>query len=122
MIKYNEFFANNVRQRLANFEDVEEKFMFNCLAFMVNGKLCIGIRLHEVFFRIDPNEVPDVIDRNGCSQMMHGKISMKGYVMVENEALSSSELNFWMELALAYNPLARSSKSGKARRVGGAEH
>jgi hypothetical protein len=40
-----------------------EKLMFNCLAFMVNGKLSVGIKKYEMFFRINPGAVETIIKK-----------------------------------------------------------
>jgi TfoX/Sxy family transcriptional regulator of competence genes len=111
MINYNEALANKVRAKLAHFATVEEKIMFNGLTFMVNGKLCIGVKQHELLVRINPEEVENVIERNSCRQMIHGNRPMKGYIFIEEEAIqNNADFNFWINLALEFNPLAKASK------------
>lgn len=110
-MQINENLATHVRCRLAQQADVEEKRMFNVLAFMVNGKLCLGVTEHELLVRIHPDSVADVIESHECRQMMQGKKPMKGYLLIDASALRSSiDLNRWIDMALAFNPLANSSK------------
>ncbi|MCZ4242720.1 TfoX/Sxy family protein [Pedobacter punctiformis] len=111
MIKYNETLADRVRELLMHLEKVEEKLMFSGLVFMVNDKMCIGVKQHELMLRINPEQEEELVEKNGCTQMVHGKIIMKGYVFVEEEVLQSHrELNYWVKLALDFNPLAKASK------------
>ena len=96
---YNENLIARVRRVLLAQPDVEEKLMFSILAFMVNGKLCLGVNENELMVRIDPQQVADVIEKNGCRQMMHGKIPMKGYLLIEEEVIQgNNEFNFWINL------------------------
>jgi hypothetical protein len=107
----NENLVNRLRQFLSHLPWVEEKMMFNFHVFMVDGKLCLGVRRHEMMVRIDPTMVETVIERNGCRQMMHGKIIMKGYLLIEEEALQRYEdFSFWVNLALDFNPIAKKAK------------
>ncbi len=108
---YNETLANRVREKLMHLSNVEEKLMFNGLTFMVDGKMCIGVKQDELMVRLNPDEADTAAEKNGCRQMVHGGKVMKGYIFVAIEELQrEQELAFWIDLALAYNPLAKASK------------
>lgn len=114
MVNYNAALADKVREKLSHFTNVEEKIMFNGLAFMVNGKLCMAVKQHELLVRINPKQVDQVVERNNCRQMIHGNKPMKGYFFIEEEALKNyTEFNFWINLALEFNPVAKAAKSKK---------
>lgn len=93
---------------------VEEKNMFQSLAFMVDGKLCIGVRGDEIMCRIDPDIYESVLERPGCRPMIHGKRTMKGYVFINQDGYTKKEdFDFWVELTLEFNPKAKASKKKK---------
>jgi len=112
---YNEKLADRVREILAPVsDDIEEKKMFGGLCFMVNGKMCVGVDKDRLMARLNPDIIERVVEKEGCVQMdMSGKI-MKGFVFVEAAALSTKKkLEYWVKLALDYNPVARASKKKK---------
>nr|WP_315420519.1 TfoX/Sxy family protein [uncultured Pedobacter sp.] len=108
---YNETLTLRVAERLMHIEDVAEKEMFNGLIFMVNGKMCIGVSKNSMMVRLDPNSLENLSDKDGWQQMVMGNRPMKGYVSVSEDVLErNDELDFWVNLALAFNPYARASK------------
>ena len=112
---YNEKLADRVREIIAqSHHDVEEKKMFSGVCFMVNGKMCVGIQKDQLMVRLDPGLVEEVVEKEGCRQMdMNGKV-MKAFVLVEEPAITTrKKLEYWIKLALDYNPIAKSSKKKK---------
>jgi len=108
---YNETLALRVAERLLHVADVEEKLMFNGLIFMVNGKMCIGISKNGMMVRLDPNTLENLSDKDGWEQMVMGGRPMKGYISVSEDVLiRNDELDFWVKLALDFNPFAKASK------------
>ncbi len=111
---YNENLADRIRERLAELPKIEEKEMMGGLTFMVNGKMCVGIIKDEMMCRIDPEIHEMAIEKTGCRTMDFTKKPMKGWIMVDESGMKSNkDLNYWIELALAYNKRAKSSKSKK---------
>ena len=81
------------------------------LTFMVDDKMCIGIVKEELMCRINPEQHEEAISKNGVRTMDFTKRKMRGYVFVAPEVVDmEADLNFWIELCLAYNPMAKSSK------------
>jgi TfoX/Sxy family transcriptional regulator of competence genes len=114
---YNEPLAQRIRTALDTGRRVEEQTMFGGLAFMVEGKMCVGVLHDELMVRFAPALQEIILTKPGCHlmEMMAGK-PMRGYVLVHSDALQTAEaLDYWLELALAYNPVAQASKkrSGK---------
>ncbi|MDN3587931.1 TfoX/Sxy family protein [Pedobacter aquatilis] len=117
MKKYNEALAVRVAEKLMYLPDVEEKEMFSGLVFMVDGKMCIGVMKQELMLRINPNDVESLGNKDGWAVMAMGGKSMNGYILVSEDVLNrNDELDFWIKLALDFNPLARASKKKKAKR------
>jgi hypothetical protein len=64
--------------------------------------------------RLDPTVYEDVLEKEGVTPMdFTGKV-MKGYVFVNIDALNTKKkLEYWMNLALTYNKIAKASKKKK---------
>lgn len=92
----------------------EAKRMMGGLCFMVDGKMCVGVEKNRLMARIGPDAHDVALTRKGCRPMDFTGKPMRGFVFVAPEGLASErELAFWLELALAYNPIAK--KSAKRR-------
>jgi len=112
---YNEKLADRAREIIAATHNItEEKKMFGGLCFMVNDKMCVGIESERVMLRIGPDGFEEALEKEGCQPMdFTGKI-MKGYVFVDADVLKTKkQLNYWLQLALAFNAKAKPSKKKK---------
>ncbi len=93
----------------------ESKRMMGGLCFMVNSKMCVGVEKNRLMARIGPEAYEDALTRKGCRPMDFTGRPMRGFVFVGLEGLESKkDLDFWLELALAYNPIAKKA-SKKSR-------
>jgi len=111
---YDEKLANRIRKRLADLPVIEEKEMMGGLTFMVNDKMCVGIIKDEMMCRIDPELHDTVVEMTGCRTMDFTKRPMKGYVLIEEIGMrTTEEFEYWINLALEFNPKAKSSKKKK---------
>ncbi|MBE7176035.1 MAG: TfoX/Sxy family protein [Mucilaginibacter polytrichastri] len=107
----NERLLRALRTKLSDTEKVEERALFQGISFMVDGKLCIGVRGDEIMCRVGPHVYAEALEKNGVRPMMHGKSAMKGYVFVDESALGrDADLQYWVDLCLAFNPEAKASK------------
>ncbi|MBC7889936.1 MAG: TfoX/Sxy family protein [Ferruginibacter sp.] len=109
---YNEKLADRVRAFFSlSQQDVEEKKMFSGICFMVNDKMCAGVQKDRLMVRLNPDIFEKVLEKKGSVPMdISGKV-MKGYVFVEETALATEKkLEYWLKLALDYNPIAKASK------------
>src|SRR5579859_4096518 len=115
-MSYNERLADRVRELIAAaHENVEEKRMFSGLCFMVNDKMCVGVRKDSIMVRMDPELTDQVLERDGAVPMVHSGRVMKGFVFVDEQALTTQkQLGYWVNLALDFNQFAKSSKEKKA--------
>ena len=111
---YDERVANRIREALANQPLVEEKTLFQGLAFMVEDKMCICVRNDVLLCRIGPDEYEAALEINGVEPMIHNGRSMKGYVFVSPEGYASREaFESWVAKCLSFNKMAKSSKKKK---------
>ena len=109
---YNEYLGERILTSLRNYGAVfEEKRMMGGLAFMVENKMCVGVVKEDLMVRIDPDIYDMALGRKGSKPMDFTGKSMKGFILVEPEGIDlDEELDYWIELALEFNPRAKSSK------------
>lgn len=102
-----------VRAALAQRSDGDERTMFGCYCFFVDGKLCIGIKGEELLVRLPPDRHPEFQEMQNTRELSPGG-GMKGYFWIEpNGYATRAQWNFWVQEALAYNPLAKATPKRK---------
>ena len=112
---YNEFLADRIKRILQD-EKISfyEKKMMGGVAFMVDDKMCVGVVKDNLMARIDPEIYDQALQKPGCRKMDFTSRPMKGFVFVEPETTDMDEnLEYWIGLALEFNPRAKSSKQKK---------
>ena len=73
--------------------------------------MCIGVIKDELMCRIDPAEQEVALSRPGCRVMDFTARPMKGYVLIDKSGMKTSQnFDYWIDLALAFNPIAKASK------------
>ncbi|MEI7981093.1 MAG: TfoX/Sxy family protein [Bacteroidota bacterium] len=109
---YDEYLAERVRKVfLEKGIDFEEKKMMGGVCYLVKDKMCTGIIKTRLMARIDPEIFEEAITKKGCQAMDFTGRTMKGFVFIEPSGLDmDSELDYWIQLALDFNPKAKSSK------------
>ncbi len=112
---YNEKLANNVRELIPlTHKKIEEKAMFGGLCFMVNDKMCVGVEQERLMVRLNPDKYDEAMEKEGCTPMDFTGRVMKGYVFVNAAVLTTKKkLDYWVQLALEYNKIAKASKKKK---------
>ncbi|MGE7777681.1 TfoX/Sxy family protein [Chitinophaga sp. NPDC101104] len=109
--------ANRVREYLYDKKvlDLTEKPMFGGLAFMVSDKMCVNVSKDRLMCRFDPDQTEALSERTGFLPMIMKGKELPGYCYVAPEGYKSrKDFVFWMELCLAYNDQAKSSKRAGA--------
>jgi hypothetical protein len=109
---YNELLSDRVRFILIEKRQIfNEKKMMGGLVFMVDDKMCLGIVKQDLMVRIAPEKQEESLLRKGCREMDFTHQKMKGYLFVNLEGTDlDSDLEYWVNLALEFNPRAKSSK------------
>lgn len=108
---YDEHLAERIRERFEHLSPVEEKRMMGGLVFMYHDKMCVGIFRGELMCRVDPDLQSTLVEENGCRSMVFNKRVMNGYILLEEAAIhTKKQFDYWIDLALAFNPRAKSSK------------
>ncbi|MGH1541228.1 MAG: TfoX/Sxy family protein [Arenicella sp.] len=119
---YDDYMADRVRQVFADKHvSFVEKRMMGGLCFMVDDKMCVGVGQDKEFndrlmVRLDPEIYADALTRSGAQAMDFTGRPMKGFVFVYAEGFDDDEdLERWIQLALDFNPKAKSSKKTRKK-------
>ncbi len=109
---YDEHLAERIggvlRQKHISFE---ERKMMGGLCFMVDDKMCVGITKGKLMARVNPDLYEQLLEKEGCQEMNFTGRPMKGFVFVEPEVIDmDQDLEYWVQLCLDFNPLAKKSK------------
>jgi TfoX/Sxy family transcriptional regulator of competence genes len=111
---YNEKLADKIREKLAAYDNVDEMTMMGGLTFMLNDKMCVGIIKDELMCHIDSILQNNLVEKIGCRVMDFTNRPMKGYILIEEVGMKSTkDFNYWVDLAIAFNKFAKSSKRKK---------
>lgn len=112
---YDELLADRISQVLKDKNiAAKEKKMMGGLTFMVDDKMCVGIVKNNLMARIGPDNYEAALQKKGVQAMDFTGRPMKGYVFIEPEGVDMDEdLEYWVQLCLDFNPLAKSSKKKK---------
>jgi hypothetical protein len=93
------------------------KKMMGGMLFMVDDKMLMGVnqdknsKVDRLMVRVGEEAEGLCMKRTGCRPMEFTGRPMKGFLFVDPEGFDLDEdWEFWVEMALKYNPLAKSSK------------
>jgi TfoX/Sxy family transcriptional regulator of competence genes len=100
---YDEELAEQMRELLADRDDVVEKKMFGGLAFLVGGNMAVAASGQGgLLVRCDPAESDDHIVAGAEPMIMRGR-PMAGWLRISGHIVTSdSELTHWVNLGVAY--------------------
>ena len=112
---YDELLADRISQVLKDKNiEAKEKKMMGGLTFMVDDKMCVGIVKNNLMARIGPEMYESALSKKGVQPMDFTGRPMKGYVFIAPEGVDMDEdLEYWVQLCLDFNPIAKSSKKKK---------
>ncbi|QKJ32741.1 TfoX/Sxy family protein [Mucilaginibacter mali] len=110
---YDEKTVNQVREMIAERTDnVVEKVMFGGLCFMVEDKICIGVKKDTLLARIAPEVYDAEVEKDGRAPMIHGGKPVKTYLFVNLDTIHNyQDLAWWVKQCLDYNPIAPLSQA-----------
>ncbi len=103
---YSEILADRIRQAFAHLPSVKEQKMFGGIAFIVNGKLCVGVYSREdMMLRCDPAMTDELLTKKGARHAdMKGKPMAEGWLLVSSEGIESKkDFDYWIGVALDFN-------------------
>jgi hypothetical protein len=100
---FNEALAARIRQRLARRKNVEEKKMFGCICFFLNGNALAGVWKDRLITRLGPDEGEAALwEPHVRAFDITGK-PMRNWVAVEPKGVEDDDLlKEWIERALKF--------------------
>lgn len=115
---YDEYLADRIRQQLKEKHVLfSELKMMGGLCFKVNDKMLCGIHIDKnhggslLMARIGESVYEHELKKPECLPMDFTGRPMKGYIFVTPDGFDTDkDLSYWLDLCLAFNPLAKSSK------------
>ena len=106
-----------LREALSTRADVDERAMFGCQCFFVDGKLCLGVKQGELLVRLPPERHAEFQEMPNTRELSPGG-GMTGYFWIEpNGFATRAQWRMWIDEALAYNPRAKASPKRKRKPV-----
>jgi TfoX/Sxy family transcriptional regulator of competence genes len=111
---YNEKIADRIRLALTGTKNLVEKKMFGGIAFMVTGKMCLGVDKDDIMLRCEPEMTDELLSKKGVRPFdLTGK-PMKGWLLVSADGTSSKkDFDFWVKTAVEANKKATASAKKK---------
>ncbi len=92
--------AERVRTSVSKLKGVTEKEMFGGIAFMLKGKMFVGIVKDELMVRVGKENHDAALKRKGARTMDFTGRPMLGYVFVKQAGLKdAASLRHWITLA-----------------------
>lgn len=108
---YDEILAGRVEDALRKVKKLETKKMMGGLCFMVDGKMALAVMAGDLLVRVGPEARDKALRKKDCREEGFRGRPMKAFVFVGPKGTrSDKDLRGWVDMALDYNPLAKSSK------------
>jgi TfoX/Sxy family transcriptional regulator of competence genes len=109
---YDAGLAQRVREALGERSGVSERKMFGGLAFLVDGKMFVGVLGSTLMARVGPERHSDALARPHVRAMDFTGRPMKGYVYIDPPGLDDDrELGAWVSWCAAYAAALPAKKS-----------
>jgi TfoX/Sxy family transcriptional regulator of competence genes len=96
---YDEKLADRIRRTLASRKGVTEREMFGGIGFLLGGKFVAGVHRNELMVRVPAADHDALAREKGARTFeMAGRPPMKGWMLVDPKAVSSSPaLKRWID-------------------------
>lgn len=88
-MSYDEGLAQRIRDALEDRSNISEKRMFGGLAFLLGGKMCVGVVGDELMVRVGPDSYEEAVRQPHARAMDFTGRPMKGFVYVGCEGFES---------------------------------
>ena len=100
---YDRGLAQRVREVLVGRPGISERAMFGGLAFLVDGKMFVGIRNSSLMARVGPERHQDALAMPSVRVMDFTGRPMKGYVYIDPPAIAADrDLRAWVSWCVEF--------------------
>jgi TfoX/Sxy family transcriptional regulator of competence genes len=112
---YDTKLAERIRTVVGRRKDVSEKEMFGGIAFLLDGKMFIGLANNQLMVRVGPDRHDEALARPHVRPMDFTGRPMRGYVYVAPAGYANARsLSAWIDWSTAF--VATVKKQPKAAR------
>src|ERR1700757_3085531 len=100
---FSEALAERIRQALARRKNVEEKKMFGCICFFLNGNALVGVWKNRLIARLGPDEGEAALREPHVRAFDITGRPMRKWVAVEPDGVEDDDqLTGWIDLATKF--------------------
>jgi hypothetical protein len=99
---FDESLAARIRDALARKRGVEEKKMFGCLCFFINGNALVGVWKDRLIARLGADEGEAALREPHVRVFDITGRPMRNWVAVERKGVEDDQLKDWIERALKF--------------------
>ncbi len=95
--------AARIRDALARKKGIEEKKMFGCIGFLLNGNMLVGVWKDSLIVRVGPMQYDEALQEPFVSEFDITGRPMKGWVLVSPDGVDADEqLKDWIQRAVEF--------------------
>jgi hypothetical protein len=95
--------AGRIRDTLTRKKSVEERKMFGCICFLINGNALVGVWKDSLIARVGPDEYEDALTEPHVREFDITGRPMKGWVVVGPEGVrGDDQLTDWIQRAVKF--------------------
>ncbi len=100
---FDQYLAQRIRDALIREPGITEKKMFGGLAFLLNGKMLVGIIKDSLIARIGPDSYESALEEPFVGEFDFTGRPMRGWVVVEPDGTEDDErLKDWIARAMKF--------------------
>ena len=100
---FDETLATRIRDALARKKNIEEKKMFGCICFFLNGNALAGVWKDRLIARVGPDDGEAALREPNVRAFDITGRPMRNWVAVEPEGVEDDDqLNAWIEQATKF--------------------
>ena len=99
---YDEALAKRIGKLTAGLKGFTRKEMFGGVAYLYNGKMCVGVHNNDLIIRYDPKLTVEITSQKNIKPFDNTGRPMKGWSLVSAERVKGNALNKWFELSFGF--------------------
>ena len=100
---FDETLAQRIRDALARKKNIEERKMFGCICFLLNGNIFAGVWKASLIARLGPDEGEDAMLEPHVKAFNITGRPMKNWILVASEGgEDDDQLKGWIERAVKF--------------------
>jgi hypothetical protein len=102
-VSYDETLADRIRECLSHHKGIEERTLFGCACFLLNGNVLVGVWKDALIARVGPDAYANALLEPHVREFDITGRPMTGWVRVGPEGVEDDEqLHGWVDRALEF--------------------